>query len=245
MQTVSRNRGGFDPVTLVVRKLTLTLAAPLSTFAGNAQDFVYGITRASRLSAENRALKDQVNALSLYDERVSLLDQQIDTLRSQVGLKPLPGKERINLDVIGFSQVEGKLTLNGGTEKGIQPDMPVINGQGIVGVVEAVAKGQCDVLLLTSFGVKIGGIDISRKPPARGLLSGRGESTITMMMFDPKAPIASGDMVVTGGLSAHIPYGLVIGRVISAVDDPDYGTRRATIEPSVEIGTLREVQVLK
>jgi rod shape-determining protein MreC len=147
--------------------------------------------------------------------------------------------------VIGFSQIEGKLTLNGGSELGIQPDMPVINGEGLLGVVETVSKGQCDALLLTAFGVKVGGIDISRKPPERGLLSGRGSTTIAMMMFDPKAPVASGDVIVTGGLSSHIPYGLIIGRVISAEDDPDFGTRRATLDPAVNIGAVREVQVLK
>jgi len=64
-------------------------------------------------------------------------------------------------------------------------------------------------------------------------------------MLDPKSPIASGDKIVTSGLSQHIPYGLVVGRVISAEDDPDYGTRRATVDPAVNVGLLREVQVLK
>jgi cell shape-determining protein MreC len=52
-------------------------------------------------------------------------------------------------------------------------------------------------------------------------------------------------VIVTSGLSPRIPYGLVIGRVISAEDDPDYGTRRATIDPALDIGTIREVQILK
>ena len=245
LQTLARTNGKVDLISLALRRTISPLGIPLAKGVGGAQDFMFGVTRASSLAAQNRALKAQITALNLYQERVDLLNEQIQTLRTEVGLGPLPGHERVNLDVIGFSQIEGKMTLNGGSELGIAPDMPVINGEGLVGIVQTVSKGQCDALLLTAFGVKVGGIDVSRKPPERGLLSGRGASTITMMMFDPKAPIASGDVIVTGGLSSHIPYGLIIGRVISAEDDPDYGTRRATLDPSVNIGTLREVQVLK
>jgi cell shape-determining protein MreC len=91
----------------------------------------------------------------------------------------------------------------------------------------------------------VGGIDASRKPPEVGLIKGRGASTVTMQMFDPKAPVASGDTIFTSGQSVHIPYGVVIGRVISVEDDPDFGMKSATIDPAVNLGTLREVQVLK
>jgi rod shape-determining protein MreC len=171
--------------------------------------------------------------------------QQVDQLRSELNLGPLPGRTKINLDVISFDQAEGRVTLDGGSELGIQPDMPVVNGDGLVAIVQTVSHGQCQASLLTSFNILVGGIDASRTPPERGLLSGRGSATLTMVLFNPHSPVATGDEILTGGLSKQIPYGIKVGRVISVENDPDIGSRRATVDPAVNIGSLREVQVLK
>lgn len=245
LQTLARNQGRSDLFSEVIFRTVMPAAKPLARMADGLHDFLYGVVQAPSLQARDRALKARISSLQLYAEQIDLLNQQIEILRKQLSLGPIAGHERVNLDVIGFSQDDGSLTLSGGSELGIQPDMPVINGEGLVGVVQSVSRGRCQAALITTFGVKIGGIDVSRKPPERGLLKGRGATTLSMWMFDPKAPVASGDKVVTGGLSLHIPYGLIIGRVISVEEDPYYGTRRATLDPAVNVGLLREVQILK
>ena len=244
-QTLARNRGLEDPLSLGLERTILPFAKPLARGCDATADFFSGVLRARSLAVENRMWRDKFDALALYGPEIDLLNQRIDILRKQLALGPLPGHERVNLDVVGRSPTEGQLILDGGSELGIKPDMPVINGEGLVGVIQTVSPGQSQAALLTAFGVKFAGIDVSRKPPELGLISGRGASTIPIAMLDPKAPIKSGDMIVTSGISAHIPYGLVIGRVISVEDDADFGTRSATIDPAVNVGTLKEVQVLK
>lgn len=245
LQTVARNQGRSDIVSTVLFKTILPVAVPLAGACDATSDFFYGLFRARSLTVENRILRQRSVAAELYEPEIDLKNQQIDVLRKELALPPLTGHQRVDLDVVGFSQMEGQLILNGGSELGIQPDMPVVNGEGLVGVIQSVSRGESLALLITSFGVKFGGLDVSRKPPELGLLSGRGSSTIPMAMFDPKAPIASGDLIVTSGLSEHIPSGIPIGRVISVEDDLDFGTKSATVDPAVNVGTLKEVQVLK
>jgi rod shape-determining protein MreC len=203
-----------------------------------------GVLHARSLAIQNEALKAQLVGYEAYSERVSYLNQQIEGLRKQLSL-PSTQRSAVNLDVIGISQSDGSLILDGGSELGIRPDLPVINGDGLIGLVQTVTKGEARVAMLTAYGMKIFAVDSSRTPPEEGLINGTGESTLTMRMLNAKDPVASGDVILTTLKSVHIPPGLVVGRVISVEDDPDFGTRRLTVDPAVNLGIIHQVQVLK
>jgi len=88
-------------------------------------------------------------------------------------------------------------------------------------------------------------MDISRNPPPIGLFTGINASTLELTLYDPKAPVQIGDVIVTSGYGERIPGGIVIGKVIQVDDDEEFGTRKAMIDPSVSMGQVREVQILK
>jgi rod shape-determining protein MreC len=154
-------------------------------------------------------------------------------------------RQKVNVDVIGVSQLDGNLIIDGGSELGLHQDLPVINGDGLVGIIRSVSKGEAQVALLTGFGVKVGGIDSTRHPPEAGLVSGNGTSTLTMLTYSPKAVVESGDKIYTSGQSKNIPANLLIGEVIGVDEDMYSGTRRLTIFPAITLGLMHEVQVLK
>jgi rod shape-determining protein MreC len=244
LQTMSRNRGGTDIVSLILQKSVMPIALPLGSMFQHISEFGDGVLKAPSLVVQIRNLKSQQVALESYDQRIDLLQEKNDQLRKELSL-PNINRQRINLDAIGIGLSDGLLLLNGGSELGIRPDLPVVNGDGLVGVVQSVSKGECRVSLLSTFNLKVGGVDASRTPAEAGMVSGNGGSTLTMLMYTPKAPAVSGDKILTGGLSKNIPAGLVIGRVISVDNDQYVGTRRLTLEPAVNLGTVHEVQVLK
>ena len=245
LQTLARTAGRKDFVDTAISRIAAPLSMPLSNLCDGTHDFFVGMLNARRLTAENRALKDQLAAEDLYEERVDLLEERIEELQKLNSVPISPGRKRVALSVIYFAQNEGLITLSGGTELGVAPNMPVVNGQGLVALVQTVSRSESQAALITSFNLKFGGVDGSRKPPEYGLISGRGAPTLTMTMFNPSSPIASGDQIVTSGLSSRLPYGIPIGRVISVAEDPDYGTRQATIDPAFNLGTVGEVQVLE
>lgn len=248
-QTQARNRGQADPVTLVINQTVSPIAGPLASWSQGVGDFVGGSMNGRSLVEENERLRALARSAELYQEQLARLERDIDALRRLNQLPELAGRTRVAADVIGFFFKDNRITLNVGSRAGVQPGLAVQNADGLVGVVQSVTPTQCQVLLVTSSSLNngngIGALDISRNPPPAGLLKGENSSTMKLTFHDPKAPAQTGDVVVTTGYSEKIPRGIPLGRIIQVEDDPEYGARRAVVDPFMSPGQLREVHVLR
>ena len=244
-QTDFRTRGAVSPIENLIQRSVGLVASPITGIRNRTGDFFGSVGRNLELQAENRRLRDRLSALGLYEEQIAMLNAHVDELRKVESLPPVPGKTSISGEVIAFSVYENRVRINVGSEKGIRPGMPVVNGEGLVAVVQTVKPGESQALLVSSFGTGMGGIDINRTPPPFGLVKGRDSSTLTMELIDANANVVTGDIIVTSGFSELIPRGIVIGRVITVQDDIDFGRKRATLDPAVNTGNLHEVRILK
>ena len=245
MQTGAGRSGRLDVVGNALRRTVGWVGRPLGALFESTGDFSRRLREGDRLARENEALRARLNAVGLYAEQIDALNDQVQNLRGLSGLGPLPGHERVMADVVGFHQYEGRIDLSVGSERGVQPDMPVISADGLVAIVQTVWPGGSQAALITNVGVSVGGLDLSRKPPAAGILKGRDPSTLVLTFLDPNASAASGDTVVTSGYGPRIPRLLRVGRIVSVENDVEYGIRRALVVPFMAPGTLKEVQVLK
>lgn len=245
LQSGAAKAGRLDPVSFAIRGVVGWAGGPLRSALEGTGDISRRFREGDRLVRENDALRARLNGMALYTEQIDLLRDQVENLRGLGALGPLPGHERVMADVVGFHQYEGRIDLSVGTERGIAPDMPVISADGLVAVVQTAWPGGCQAALITNVGVQVGGLDLSRKPPAAGILKGRDPSTLVLTFFDPNASAASGDTIVTSGYGPHIPRLLRVGRIVSIENDVDYGIRRAMVVPFMNPGTLKEVQILR
>ena len=245
VQTGAARAGRLDGVSYALRRAVGLAGGPLGSMFEGAGDVSRRLREGDRLARENEALRARLGAVALYAEQIDFLSDQVENLRGLGSLGPLPGHERVMADVVGFHQYEGRIDLSVGTERGVAPDMPVISADGLVAVVQTAWPGGSQAALITNVGVSVGGLDLSRKPPAAGILKGRDPSSLVLTFFDPNASAASGDTVVTSGYGPRIPRLLRVGRIVSIENDPDYGIRRAMVVPFMNPGTLKEVQVLK
>lgn len=218
----------------------------LNGTANGISDFGAGIFHARSLKEENRMLKSQIASVALYTETMERLHEEIDQLRKLEDLPAIEGKQRVPADVIGFFPYENRLTISAGSAKGVAVGQPVVTPDGLIGRIQVVSSSTAQVLLLSSPETtnRIGAI-AQRNPPSAGLLRGESSTTYLLEFNDPKAPVESGDLVVTSGFSEHIPRGIPIGRVIQVDDNVEFGKRQARVYPSVNIGSVREVFVLK
>ena len=130
----------------------------------------------------------------------------------------------------------------------VSPGMPVISGQGPVGRIDKVYGNYADVMLISdpSSSVEV----VIPRTGGRGMLTGLGRAdsyacTIEWLekQSKPDAKIQVGDEVVTSGLGASFPAGLVVGKV-SKIEHSEGMFQKVEVEPSVDVSRVRAVLVL-
>lgn len=107
--------------------------------------------------------------------------------------------------------------INKGLNDGVEVEMGVIGGQGILGIVEQVSPSYASVISLLNLDL---GVNVRLKKSAVfGTISWRGKSPYKMQIEDivATANVALGDTIITSGRSSYFPSGIPIGS-ISAIE---------------------------
>jgi rod shape-determining protein MreC len=245
LQTGARNVGRVDPLGQVVGMAVNPVSRVLSVGLNGTADFFSGVRNGHSLTVENRSLRSLQTMSALYNENVERLEREVNSLRRLMSLPDIAGKTKIPADVINLYTYENRITISAGSNQGVHNGYPVVTADGLLGVVQSVDANTSQVLLLSGLNQRRIGAVARRNPPPAGLLKGEGYSLLTLEFVDPKAPVEIGDEVFTAGFSSLIPSGIKIGRIIQVTDDPTSGMRRALVFPSVAMGRVREVVVLK
>lgn len=228
----------------MVRAAVSPLSNGLTAMADGASDFTTGVFRAGALTRENRRLQDLAQAAAQYNARVELMVDENDRLRRLLTLPKIPGRERVAAGVIGYAPLENRITLNVGSDQGVKAEQPVVTSEGLVGRVQTVERGKCQVLLISSPRLRIGAM-VKRDPPPVGLAIGESPRAVLLDYLDMRATVQVGDEVVTSGYSDRVPPGIPIGKIAQINDDPETGSRRCQVFPHVVLGEVRSVYVLK
>lgn len=241
-QNVSRDRGKQDFLTLSVQSVVNPGANVVTSVLTGLDNFWIGMRDAKSLKAENEQLRQMERTAGRYLETVDRLQSEIDDMRKMLDLPVPSGREKKFAKVIGYYQVQSRLTLNVGSRDGIEPYMPVVSADGLIGIIETVESRHSQVLLISSPALRISAKTIA-DPNVPGLLRGETADRLVMEVLGLDE-VHTGETVVTSGLT-DIPGNIHIGVVVEARSEPRYGTRRILVEPSAKIGNLSEVFVIK
>lgn len=136
------------------------------------------------------------------------------------------------------------ITIDRGIDDGIRPDMGVVSGTGIVGIVyQASMKYSVVIPVLSSHS------NISCKIDGRNYFGylrwTGGSSRIAYLDAIPRhAHFRLYDKVVTSGYSSVFPPGILVGKILHVYNSPDGLSYRCMVELSTDFGNLRNVCVL-
>lgn len=232
--------GLADPL----RELVATVAAPAqSTLAG------WDDRELTRVTAERNALAAEVTRL---EEQLRRADQLAALDRSTTW----GDHELLPARVVAFSPatspVAGRtVTIDVGSDDGVQEHATVVSTDGLVGRVQRVAPTSADVLLLGDPGVVVGvrfgpdgALGSVEAVPQPGLpRRGHGELTLTAL---GDSEIEVGDAVTTLGSPDDVPYAARIPLGTVTAVDPERGQvgRTAVVTPHVDTDTLDLVAVV-
>ncbi len=194
------------------------------------------------LRSENEFLRH--NNIELMDEVQRLREAKLENIR----LHQLLGlQEQVPFKLVAASVVNKNLTLlrntltiDGGSDEGIQPQMPVIGDGGLIGIVTAVTQhySVINILLNTDFraSAKI------QRSRVDGIIAWDGKNLLLKNV--PKMrDVKVGDLVVTSEYSSSFPDGIRIGLVSEVSDQPGSLFKSIVIDPGVDFVRLEEVFV--
>ena len=200
-----------------------------------------------RMPAENAALV----------RRNIILQQQNDVLRHELKTlsnSPLKGEEQDALPDVSFipAQVisnsvrkrDNMLVINVGSEDGVAPEMGVVSGTGVVGIISAVTPHFSLVMSIlnshSSISCRLRGSEYF------GYLKWKGGRPLRAYMDDvPRhAHIKKGDIVETSGFSNVFPAGIFLGKVAEIKNSSDGLAYELEILLSTDLANIRHVNVI-
>ncbi len=193
--------------------------------------------------AENRALKAEIERMSLERVRISQDADQAHRLQALLGFKEQFISQTMAAQVIGGSgsELSRSVFIDKGSRDGVKPDMAVITAAGIVGKVLHVYRTTSEVLLINDQSSGVGAIlDQTR---LQGILNGTaaGELVLGRVMSDESVP--PGEMVLTSGGDGIFPKGLPIGKVTKITPGSDLFLN-IHVRPAADLSRLEEVLVV-
>ena len=244
-------RGGEDSPVDGARQAAATVFGPIENGMASAVDPVGNAVSAVRdsgkrhdrlaaLEKENAALKAKLGSDDRNRSRLTQLDKMLKIAgEGQYGIK---GAQVIAIGAAqGFSWT---ITIDVGAHDGIQRDMTVLNGDGLVGRVTTVGPNSSTVLLASDPDFTVG--TRMEASDELGFASGQGDRPLRVELLNGKAEVKKGDRLVTFGSQADKPFvpGVPVG-IVSRVD-PSGGdlTRTLYVTPYVSFTKLDIVGVV-
>ncbi len=106
-----------------------------------------------------------------------------------------------------------QVTLNRGSNVGIQEGFIVKADGGLVGLVESVTPNTSRVLLISDLKSQVG-VTVSRTS-AKGVLRGDSSAEAVLEFYEKVPNVKVGDLISTSTYSQKFPAGLAVGRVKS------------------------------
>jgi len=197
--------------------------------------------RIAALEADNARLRAELDTIA--NDRARVAD-----LEALLGLVSVNDYDAVPAQVIAVGPAQGfawTVTIDAGSRDGVERDMSVISGAGLVGRTIDVGPTTSTVLLVVDATSSVGGRLAGTSQI--GIVSGSGrQDALTMQLLDPLAAVDVGDVVVSFGSEGGRPYapGIPIGTVAEMRGTEGQLTRSAILVPYADVSRLDIVGVI-
>lgn len=196
-----------------------------------------------QLRNENERLRKINSELMLQVSRLRQYGLENEELKGLIKLKDtanypfIPGKIVSKL----FSISQSTITLNVGNSNGVKPGMPVINDQGLLGIVYSTSENFSLVRTLKHRDLKLTVKD--ERSRVDGIMKWNGEDLVIVDV--PKTyDIKPGDKVVTSELSSLISIPVPVGTVIGLSKVQTGIFNEVKIKPIVDFNKAEHVFIV-
>lgn len=208
------------------------------------------IKKMEELMAENEELKSQVNDLSIKVNNLTEDKYELAELRQLFELS----EKYTEFDTIG-ARVIGKdagnwyssFLIDKGTNDGVEVDMNILAGFGLVGIVTNVGPNWATVrsIIDDSSNISAMVLNTSDTMIVTGNLEQYDDGYISFAnLIDDKNNVVQGDQIVTSHISNKYLPGLSIGYITEINNDANNLTKSGKITPVVDFEHLTDVLII-
>lgn len=196
------------------------------------------------VKVRNRELEVEIAKLRAELGSVTELKLENQRLNQLLGFKQASSLSLLAAKIVGKDLLPDHytLTIDRGTDHGVQKNMAVITTGGVVGYIFRAESQSSQILLMTD---RYAAIDaIVQRSRARGIVEGLNRESARLSHLKRSDDVQVGDLIVTSGLLRIFPKGFPVG-VVTDVERSQYGlSQKVEIKPAVDLTNLEEVFVV-
>lgn len=209
-----------------------------------------GFQDVEKLAKENKELKDQVTELREENSRLAQNQDELKRLQELYQLDQSYSEyDKVAAQVI--SKDPGNwydtFVINKGSADGIEKDMNVISGGGLVGLVVEVETNCATVRSIIDDSSAVSAMTASTADTCivSGDLRLIDEGKLSFSQMSAENAVAVGEQIVTSNISDKYLKGILIGYVSEVTEDSNHLTNTGYITPAVDFKHIQEVLVIK
>ncbi|HLS61572.1 MAG TPA: rod shape-determining protein MreC [Virgibacillus sp.] len=203
--------------------------------------------------SENQVLKEKLSQSKSLTYDVQNLEQENDELKELLDkTESITDFDPIQATVMARSPERWieQITINKGTQHGVDVNMAVITADGMIGKVQSASNFTSTVQLLTGFD-QFNRISATIKKEKGKDIFGlveefdvESQSLLFKIIEESDKGVKEGDLVFSSGMGGVFPPGLLIGTVKEVMPD-QYGlTRTAFVKPAADMYDINHVIVV-
>lgn len=218
-----------------------------SRAGGAGNGFIKRIINFNSTATENEQLHQKLAEVQLQLQNAQGAAAENEQLKGLLNLKEKTGYDSVTARVIArdSSVWFNTVILDHGSSSGIELNMPVVTGGGIVGRIVAVSPWTSQVMLLTDEKAAAGAVVGQLESGALGSIRGKGETGLLEMRYvSGLQKVETGNYVLTTGQDEIYPRGLNVGEVVDVKHGTATQPHQILIRPGARLDQLETVAVL-
>lgn len=205
------------------------------------------------LERQNQELRAANAGLTQENLQLRQMGQDNATLRQLLAYKqahPQHSYHPAAVIAYGTNNLDPMLTIDQGSNDGIQASMAVVDSAGLVGQISHVAAHSAVILPINNPGSSVAAYVTSKaggpagKTDPTGVVQFEPGVGLLLNFVQATAPLQAGDWVLTSGLGGTFPRGVPIARISQIRQRPVDLFQIAVLTPVAAMQTDRQVLVI-
>ncbi len=237
------------------KNAVLNLLSPvqdrLQISSNKLNDFLYTFEQIDKFKEENERLNKENQSLNYELVQMEELKKENELLKKQLKFKENLCGDADCLDfemgrVISRSSdsYEELIMINLGSKNGAKVNQAVTSDGGVmVGKITEVFDNYSKVMLLVSPESSVN--CLAQTTRANGLVRGQYGTGVKLEKIGQSEELIQGDIIITSGLEAEIPKGLILGKISVIEEAPNMVFKSADIDIFADFSHLEEVFLVK